>query len=502
MSSLSANLKLYLPFQKNRFVNYLYLIQFAFFLVFLFLPGIKFQMIEAVQLGLYPYAPMLPFFGSMFLIGFMVAVIQIDILVKPVSYCLPDHDKTSQRITFIIGIAATVFYFLLFIILPLPHTGIRYILYALFVSSTGLAFYFIAVFISYRMKQIKPNAQVKYIFFVFPFVYYFSYVFINLQTYRYTFIEFILSCFTPLCISTVLCILVVNKMLNDSTLKRKYCTKDQMTFFLTNPRYPADISAIKLTTEDINKESFLGQYLMKEMGRRLYLSINRTILGALYCMVARAGVASRDLKERILLLTMLTLITLIHILSGYQIIGSKTFSKLLPTIQYGTIFMLSMATSVYLMPVSHNISLPVGRSENFRANYLLCFIRPVPIMIWALLIVSFSWILNLFMPDLTIYGYDFTYNSLELYTIFMPLIFLPALDLGMSAMLGDIGYFKKSFSFLMRFIYFAAILLLYIFFLLIPFTSDRIISLAIMIIIANGVFVTLLASQWFKSDVV
>lgn len=502
MSSLSANLKLYLPFQKNRFINYLYLIQFAFFLIFLFLPGTRFQMIEAIQLGLYPYSPMLPFFGSMFLIGFMVAAVQIDILVKPVSYCMPDHNKTSLRLTLLIGVISSLFYFLLFMLLPLPHTGFRYFVYVFLVSSAGLAFYFIAVLLSYKLKQVEPNAQIKYIFLIFPFALYASYGFINMQDYQYTFKEFILSCFTPLCISTVLCISLILKILNDSTLKRKYCTKDQMTFFLIATGDTADISAEKLTTKDINKKSLLGKYLMKEMGRRLYLSLKRTFLGTLYCMVERASVSSKDLKYKILLLTMLILITLIQILSGYQIIGSEVFSKLLPIIQYGTVAMLSMAASIFLMPVSHDILLPVGRSLTFRNDYLLWITRPAPIMIWALLTVSLSWVLNIFAPDLTLLGYSFNYSSLELYTILMPLVFLPALDLGMSAMLGNIGYFKKSSSFLTRFIYFAALYLLCIFFLLIPFTHDRIISLALMIIIANGVFVTLLASQWFKNDIV
>lgn len=117
MSSLGANFKLYLPFQKNRFINNVYLFQFALFLFTFLFPGTKSRMIEAIQLGSYPFNPMLPFFASMFLLGFMVAAIQIDILVKPVSYCMPDHDKASRRITFLVGITGSILYFLLFILL-------------------------------------------------------------------------------------------------------------------------------------------------------------------------------------------------------------------------------------------------------------------------------------------------------------------------------------------------------------------------------------------------
>ena len=181
MSPLGTNLKLYLPFQKNRFVNNLYLIQIVLLSIFYFPPETKVQMIKAVQHGIYPFTPMLPFFISMAMLGFMVAALQIDILVKPVSSCIPGLENNFFKTALFTGIAGSMLYFLLFLLLPLPNTGFMYTIFAFLVSCSGLAFYFTAFLISYKMKQHDPNTQLIYVLFLVPILFYVLYIYIDMQ---------------------------------------------------------------------------------------------------------------------------------------------------------------------------------------------------------------------------------------------------------------------------------------------------------------------------------
>lgn len=502
MSSLRANLKLYSPFQKNQFITILYILQFVFFLLVFFYHEENPWVIRTIQGGRYPFSLMLPFFGSMIILGFMVTAIQIDILIKPLSYCLPGHEKTSKRLTFIIGITNAVFYFIFYMLLPFPYFGIMYTVYSLLLSFSGLAFYFLAVLLSYRMKQVKPNAQVKYLFLPFPLYFFIFYEFIISDTYSYSFKEYIIFCFIPLCVSTVIGISLVRKTLDDPSLKKNYCTKYLMTFFHKNTGYIRDAFAFQADQKTSFKINKLTQCLMKEMLKKSYLSLKRSILGELYYLFDKVGIAFKGTGNKFGFTAMFALITLCYIFSGYKANDHEILSKLIPAIQYFIVFMISISAATLITSFKHDIILPTGRHLNFKTHYIIYFLRSLLLITWTFSSFIISWFLNYFLPDLTIMGYNFTYSTIDIYTVFMPFVFIPAWDLCMLDLLKEISYFRSSFSLLTKLVYFFTLYLLCLALILDKYYGPPIILFISMLIISNGVFIVLFFQHWFKNDIV
>ena len=502
MSSLTANLKLYLPFQKNSFINTLYLVQVAFCLMIFFFPETRSRMIMAAEQGLYPFSFMLPFFGSMFLFGFMVAAIQIDIIIKPLSYGMPYHENISFKTITSTGISFAALYFILLNILTFPYTGFTYLLFLMLVSASGLAFYFLAVLLSYRMKQVKPNAQMKYIFCVFPFLFYVFHGFISLIDFSYTFSSYLLLSFLPLCTSLVISFIIFKKELKDSELKRKYCTKYEMTFLQKGEiSITGSWSAGNKKDETLPELSF-GDLLFKDFKKSSCLSIRKAILGHLYLMLEKTWTAINVNGSKKFLIFFVLLLTIIQFLAGYRTASHEVLEKLLPLIQYISVLILSMPASIIFTPDNHEILLPTGRRKIFKANYIIWFTRTLPAMIWAIFAVAVSFFLDIFMPDLTLFGYAFSYYPLDVYTVFVPLFIIPASDFCIGQMLPGAGYFKKPAAFFTRIVFAVAMYLLVLSFILTDTTENRIFTLSLMILISNTVFILWMYKHWFRSDVV
>ena len=152
MSIIRANLKLYNPFNNS------YLLRSSFFhLVLLFYP---------VSLAVFYKADMVPGFSIhsayillsilcfciyMIFLGETVSIIQLEILSKPLSFCLPYHDKISYKIILFTGILANIILCSIFIILPHPH-GLKGTLYFITILAAGLASYLLSVYITFRTQ--------------------------------------------------------------------------------------------------------------------------------------------------------------------------------------------------------------------------------------------------------------------------------------------------------------------------------------------------------------
>ena len=95
MSVIIANIKLYNPFN-NRFllVNYAILVIMNLFLLCSL--G-KPELTQAFENNQYPLYKMFFFFLSVYLFGTIVGCIQLDVLTKPYSSCLPNQKKAAAR---------------------------------------------------------------------------------------------------------------------------------------------------------------------------------------------------------------------------------------------------------------------------------------------------------------------------------------------------------------------------------------------------------------------
>ncbi len=502
MSSLTANLKLYLPFQKNRFINTLYLVQFAFCLMIFLFPETRSQMITAIEHGLYPFNFMLLLFASMFIFGFMTAAIQIDILIKPLSFNMPGHEKVSLILISSNGISIAVLYFILLGALPLPHTGFTYLIFSILVAASGLAFYFLAVLLSYRMKQVKPNDQIKYIFAVFPFLFYAFYGFGFLIDFKYTFGSYCLLTFLPLCISGVISFFILKEELKNPDLKRKYCTKYEMTFIQNREISITDSWSLNDKKNEPLPELSLGEILFNNFKKSGYLSVKKSFLGLLYNMIEKAWFAFNINGSKKTTLFIILLLTVIQFLAGYRTLTHEVLNKLLPMVQYITVCILCLSASIIFTTDNHEILLPAGRRKSFKANFIVWLIRLIPAVAWAIVTVVVSFILKYFMPQITISGYALSYYPLDIYTAFVPLFLFPAADFFMGKLIPGSGYFIKPSGFFTRIVFAVAMYLLVLSFILTDTTENRVFTLSLMILISNAVFILLLYKRWFRSDVV
>ena len=87
-----------------------------------------------------------------FLVGMAAAVLQMEILTKPMAFCLPGHRQTMWKIVFSIGIATNLAGASLFLWYPgLPVVWRLLVLCS--AASAGLVFYLAGVWLSFRAKQ-------------------------------------------------------------------------------------------------------------------------------------------------------------------------------------------------------------------------------------------------------------------------------------------------------------------------------------------------------------
>jgi len=87
-----------------------------------------------------------------FLIGMTAAVLQMEIMTKPMAFCLPSHRQTVRRFVFSVGIATNLVGALLFLFYPgLPFVWRLLVLGS--ACSAGLIFFLAGAWLSFRAKQ-------------------------------------------------------------------------------------------------------------------------------------------------------------------------------------------------------------------------------------------------------------------------------------------------------------------------------------------------------------
>ena len=156
MSILSANVKLYNPFG-NRYLFIFPLCQlFALFVILGAALCENHLLEEGFEKNQLQLITMLCIFGPMFILGSTTASIQLDILTKPFSLCLPNHNKIPGRITFRTGIIANLFYCAIFLLLPHP-AGLKGILYIIMIPAIGLSSYFIGVLLTFYAQRERQK---------------------------------------------------------------------------------------------------------------------------------------------------------------------------------------------------------------------------------------------------------------------------------------------------------------------------------------------------------
>jgi hypothetical protein len=121
-----------------------------FWILWLFLGFLIFLLIVMTAKGLAACYPMLIIWT--FLFGTVAASMQIDVLTKPFSYCLPRHSEIPRKFLFCTGLIASFLLSIIFLRCPAPDFTGR-ILTCVSVFFVGTIFYWLGAWIVFRFSN-------------------------------------------------------------------------------------------------------------------------------------------------------------------------------------------------------------------------------------------------------------------------------------------------------------------------------------------------------------
>lgn len=493
MSTLIANLKLYNPFN-NRYLLFNYILLIILF--FFFATKIdQHELTEAFNNNQFPLAHMFLFFVSMDLFGTITATIQMDILTKPFSSCLPDQTKTAARTLFLAGIIANLIYFFVFLLLPYP-TGLKGILYLLSIPVLGFLLFFIGAFLSFYIQIERKKgltALLANIIFLVILI-----LISEQKSFTFDFEHFIFYSSIPLLFFVWLLLLAVWKRFLHPDFRRMLFSKDStfnFDFSTTKATQLNERFRLRDLSTTVEKEKPIDNIFLKLIKSTPYFGIKRSVAAGIYCILDRYC----TLNERFFLSSSLIkfiIPTLLLFLSGYitsaVMVRTEAFSR-------NIIILIILSIPCFLIieifsPVFHNQLLPEGRSKHFCSSIFIWLIKSLIILAWISLVILSAWGLRKYMPEFTWAGIDFEYNIPNFTIILWLLVLIPVMDLFMY-------YFEKPCN-VLTMIFFLAILLglsLFNSFTINPAYSF--ISMVLAILLANGFFIERLARHWLKKDI-
>jgi hypothetical protein len=493
MSILRANLRLYYPVKSIYFfLNAVYQ-----FLALLGILVIWWGNKQSAMDNQYSLMYLIPLFISMFMLGAMTTGIQLDVLTKPFSSCLPNHHKIPSRIIFLIGIIANLFYGFIYLLLPHP-AGLKGILYFITIFTIGLSIYFFTAFWAFYIQ----NDRQKGLIFICCMILFFVLVsmLLGLNVLIFSFDYLILYSSIPLVFFLLLLMFALWKMLVHPDLKRIYFSKDYPMINDQDSYTTATLLNEKLLlsrmSEKVEKESLIGRFYLKYIERLPILNIRRSITGRLYCMLER-HYAFNERYFRTSLSIKIILTTLLLFFTGYQLTPGNFGGVPASDITHVLILVIPcIAVHSIFTPVSHTQLLPIGRYNQFWSSVIVWLIQPIIAILWVFIIIILSWILENHMPGITLAGFSyFTYHPLALSLILWPLVIIPVLN--------TFWYYVVNLRSAIVMILLSLILFaLSLFSLLTAHIEFRIILIDLSILLANSFFINRLARYWFRKDLV
>ncbi len=485
MSILAANLKLYSPFQKQSFLYKVYLFLEVFLVV-----GFTGAMTEMTHGEKLPLSILALPFVFLFLFGQIVAMVQIDVLSMPFSLCLPGHNNVPRRTIFIIGLMAAVSAAIISTVFP-QESG--HMLMMLFMAAMVLTLYFLAVCLSFYFSKTQNRLFINGALFTFIPV---LLVFFFQKDLLTTDSNAMLYCIIALLVSGTSLSIVAWDLLGYSSLKRK-CFGRPSKLSITLDRDLIDQLHAKSnyyfheTPERKNSNSKFALKFFKSFTGSRFFSFKHSLMGMLYCLFSRHFTLNGN--EPVL---KLILASSFIFFSGYfENENLLTYEKMMINpFSLLAAMPLCMMLSSFFMPQSHNMLLPASRSRQFWVSFLLWFIKSITVMILASIVIVVSWLLQVFMPEVELFGFTFIYSSPGLHTIFWTLIMLPIIDF-------MLGYVSMPFR-LFSMIFITSILFILSF---ISFAANNIyihaFLLTLMILMTNGLFFSLFSRYWFRKDI-
>ena len=493
MSIIIENIKLYNPFN-NRYLFFNYTI--LIIMLFMLAAGIgKNELVKAFSNNQWPFIHMFFLIISMYSLGTITTMVQVEILTKPISSCLPDQNKIAVTTLFLIGIFANLVYFIVFLLLPRP-AGLKGVLYLLSIPAFGLLLFFLGSLLSFYMHIERQKGSVAFVVFMLCLIALGPLSAIHGFTFDFEYFLFYGS--IPMLFFVMLFLFALWKRLLQPDMKRIFFARDltlNLDFSPTKATQLQEVFMLKGLSEKVEKENRIDDIFFVRIKKLPYLNIKRSVVAGLYCILDRyCTLNGRFLRSSSLIKFLIP--TILLILSGYidsdEITGIEAFYRhFITCLIFSTPCFLVVGT---LNPVLHNHLFPEGRFNHFCKSMIIWLAKPLIVIIWTSLVILVAWCLKELMPGFTLAGIYFQYNVPVLSLIVWQLVLILVMDI--------FGYYFENPCSLITMVLFVAILLvLYLFSFFTDNQIHRFISMVLAILLANGFFMERLARHWFRKDI-
>jgi hypothetical protein len=489
MSILTENIKLYNPLG-NRYILGLTISLYMVFLTTCLL-GIWSQYNVKISQTMATTA-LFFFLGSMVVLGTSIARVQLEILTKPFSYCIPDQHKGLNKVIFIIGIPFDLIYCVLFLFIFKP-TGLMGVIYFITVFSIGFFVFLITLWLTFILK----NEHKKYIRYLFIIAMLYIMTQNNRKVSTFSFFDILLYNPLPVVFLTTFLSFSLYQFFDNHNLKKKYLSgKKTISFEPIDPRSREQANealSINRLSEKVQKGNMIDKLFSGKIHKLNYLSKTRSIISKLYCQVDRY-ITLHEKYMGIWLLAGFIFPSLALLLLGYDM--RKFFDGSFEYLVGFFIICLPcyFITSI-LAPVFNNHLLPQGRAEQFINNVTILMIQLLVSILWFLLIILLSKIIGSNMPVLAISGISMPYKTLEISFIFWPMVIIPLFDIfKYNSKSPDIAYIIFIMAFILGILGIVIIIGSSI------YKPVALIFIFICILFANGVFINMLRHRCFKKD--
>jgi len=338
-----------------------------------------------------------------FVIGLLLAVLPLEVLSKPFSYCLPGHRKMVRKFVFCVGIVFNIFGSLLFFVYPSLNMG-QLVLVVCSAFCAGLISYLLGAGLAFAARN-----SVAFIGFL-PLIIVAGGFFDLHTVLERVIIE------NPLVVISVgvLSSCVVWFWLGDEGRVRRYCSVPWMSFFdAFNPTKVKRYSRIRMAGKWKKLEKYTNQrmerFFLKRMKKYDYVSAGRYIWGALY---AASVVSVLQWKS---ILSIVIMVILMSFFLGYM--G--------PAATFMFFFLPLIAVMNIRLPVHSSMLISGGRRERFAGTIAAVAAVVIPISVVAIAMVALSMLFKAIVPEFTLREVTFIYRAVSARNLFIPLLIIP-----------------------------------------------------------------------------
>ena len=335
-----------------------------------------------------------------FVVGLLFAVLPIEVLSKPFSYCLPGHRKVARRFVFCVGIVFNLFASLLFFVYPDFNAG-QLVLVACSAFFAGMISYLLGAGLAFGARN-----SVAFIGFL-PLIIIAGQFFDLHTVLERVIVE------NPLVVISggILSSCVVWFWLGDEGRARRYCSVPWMGFFdAFNPTKVKRYRRIRMAAKWDKLKKYpsprMERFFLGRMNRYDYVSAGRYVWGGLY---AAGVVPVLEWKGVFLGVIMMPFFL------GYMGSGAT----------FIFFFMPAIAVVNMRLPVHSSMLISGGRRERFAGAITVVAIATVLISIVAVAMVALSVLFGAIVPEFTLRGVTFTYRAISAGNLFIPLLITP-----------------------------------------------------------------------------